>query len=292
MPASHTVRRPNHSLLKERPLQNPLHMTATNNSSTSAPSSSSAITRSTRLAGKAAVVTGASKGIGAAIAKHLAAAGASVVVNYATSRSGADTVVSAITSAGGKAIAVQGDVSNQADIERLFAESVAAFGPIDILVNNAGIYLTAPLGQITADHFHRQFNLNVLGVILTTQEGVKHFNPAGGSIINTSSVVSTLSPAGTSVYSATKAAVDGLTRTYSKELGARKIRVNSINPGLVETEGLHASSLSQSKDAIASVTPLGRVGQPDDIAPAVVYLASDDSSWVTGETHYIAGGLR
>ncbi|HEY9249482.1 MAG TPA: SDR family oxidoreductase, partial [Rariglobus sp.] len=213
-------------------------------------------------------------------------------VNYATSRAGADAVTAAITAAGGKAVAVQADVSRQTDIERLFAETVAAFGPVDILVNNAGIYLTAPLGQITADHFHRQFDLNVLGVALTTQEALKHFNPAGGSIINTSSVVSTLSPAGLSVYSATKAAVDGLTRSFAKELGARKIRVNSINPGLVETEGLAHSAVSQSKDAVAASTPLGRVGRPDDIAPAVVYLASDDSSWVTGETHYIAGGLH
>lgn len=254
--------------------------------------SSSALVSSTRLAGKVAVVTGASKGIGAAIAKHLAAAGAKVVVNYATSREGADRVVASITAAGGKAIAVQGDVSQPADIARLFAEAVAAFGPIDILVNNAGIYLTAPLGQITPEHFHRQFDLNVLGVALTTQEAIKHFKPTGGSIINTSSVVSTLSPAGLSIYAATKSAVDGLTRSFAKELGARQIRVNSVNPGLVETEGLHASSVSQGKAAVASVTPLGRIGQPDDIAPAVVYLASDDSSWVTGETHYIAGGLH
>ncbi|MET0261727.1 MAG: glucose 1-dehydrogenase [Rariglobus sp.] len=251
-----------------------------------------ALVSSTRLADKVAVVTGASKGIGAAIAKHLAAAGAKVVVNYASSRSGADVVVSAITANGGQALAVQGDVSNQADIERLFAESVAAFGPIDILVNNAGIYLTAPLGQITADHVHRQFDLNVLGVILTTQEGVKHFNPAGGSIINMSSVVSSLSLPGISAYAATKAALDSLTRSYAKELGARKIRVNSINPGMVETEGQHASGGIQGQGVIAAMTPLGRIGQPDDIAPAVVYLASDDSSWVSGETHYISGGLR
>jgi 3-oxoacyl-[acyl-carrier protein] reductase len=251
-----------------------------------------ALVSSTRLAGKVAVVTGASKGIGAAIAKHLGAAGAKVVVNYASDRSGAERVVASIIAAGSQAIAVQANVGAQADIERLFVETTAAFGPIDILVNNAGIYLAAPLGQITADHFHRQFDLNVLGVALTTQEAIKHFNPSGGSIINTSSVVSTLSPAGLSIYSATKAAVDALTRSFAKQLGARKIRVNSINPGLVETEGLHASPVSQGKDAVAATTPLGRIGQPDDIAPAVVYLASDDSSWVTGETHTIAGGVR
>lgn len=252
----------------------------------------SALVTSTRLAGKVAVVTGASKGIGAAIARHLGAAGAKVVVNYASDRAGAERVVADIVATGSQAIAIQANVANEADITRLFAETVAAFGPVDILVNNAGIYLVAPLGAITADHFHRQFDLNVLGLILTTQEAIKHFNPAGGSIINTSSVVSTLSPANVSVYAATKSAVDGLTRSFAKELGARRIRVNSINPGLVETEGLAHSAVSQSKDAVAAVTPLGRVGRPDDIAPAAVYLASDDSSWVTGETHYIAGGLH
>lgn len=259
---------------------------------TVANTTASALVTSTRLAGKVAVVTGASKGIGAAIAKHLGAAGAKVVVNYASDRAGAERVVAAITAAGSQAVAVQANVADEADIARLFAEAVAAFGPIDILVNNAGIYLAAPLGHITADHFHRQFDLNVLGLILTTQEAIKHFNPAGGSIINTSSVVSTLAPAGLSVYVATKAAVDGLTRSHAKELGARRIRVNAINPGLVETEGLQHSTVAQGKAAVAAVTPLGRIGQPDDIAPAVVYLASDESSWVTGETHLIAGGLR
>jgi 3-oxoacyl-[acyl-carrier protein] reductase len=252
----------------------------------------SALVTSTRLAGKVAVVTGASKGIGAAIAKHLGAAGAKVVVNYASDRSGAERVVAAITAAGGQAVAVQANVADETDITRLFAEAVAAFGPIDILVNNAGIYLAAPLGHITTDHFHRQFDLNVLGLILTTQEAIKHFKSTGGSIINTSSVVATLSPANVSVYSATKAAVDGLTRSFAKELAARQIRVNSINPGLVETEGLHDSPISQSKEAVAASTPLGRIGRPDDIAPAAVYLASDDSSWVTGETHTIAGGVH
>jgi 3-oxoacyl-[acyl-carrier protein] reductase len=247
---------------------------------------------SIRLAGKVAVVTGASKGIGAAIARHLGAAGAKVAVNYASDRAGAEKVVAAIAASGSSALAVQANVAAPADIARLFAEAKRAFGPIDILVNNAGIYLAAPLGHITPEHFHRQFDLNVLGLVLTTQEALNHFNPAGGSIINTSSVVSTLSPANVSVYAATKAAVDGLTRSFAKELGARKIRVNSINPGLVETEGLQHSVIAQGKDAIAATTPLGRIGQPDDIAPAVVYLASDESSWVTGETHLIAGGVR
>jgi 3-oxoacyl-[acyl-carrier protein] reductase len=252
----------------------------------------SALVTSTRLAGKVAVVTGASKGIGAAIARHLGAAGAKVVVNYASDRSGAERVVAAITAAGSQAVAVQANVADEADITRLFAEAVAAFGPIDILVNNAGIYLAAPLGAITADHFHRQFDLNVLGLILTTQEAIKHFKSTGGSIINTSSVVATLSPANVSVYAATKAAVDGLTRSFAKELGARQIRVNSINPGLVATEGLAHAGMAPSTDAAGTVTPLGRIGHPDEIAPAAVYLASDESSWVTGETHYIAGGVR
>ncbi len=245
-----------------------------------------------KLSGKTAVVTGASKGIGAAIAKHLAAEGAAVVVNYASSREGAQRVVSEITEAGGKAIAIQADVSVQADIVRLFAETINAFGKLDILVNNAGIYEFLSLAEITPEHFHRQYNLNVLGLILTTQEAVKHIGPEGGSIINTSSVVSTFSPAGSAVYNSTKSAVDGLTRTFSKELAPRKIRVNSINPGLVETEGFRASSIGGHGDAIATGTLLGRMGQPGDIAPAVVFLASDDSSWMTGETLYITGGLH
>jgi len=247
-----------------------------------------------KLAGKVAVVTGASKGIGASIAKHLAAEGASVVVNYSSSKSGADKVVAEIASAGGKAVAVQGDVAKKADIDRLFTETKQAFGHVDILVNNAGIYEFAPLEQITEEHFHKHFNLNVLGLLLTTQEALKHFNPAGGSIINTSSVVSTLGIPGGAVYGATKASVDAITRTLAKELGARNIRVNSVNPGMVETEGTHSAGIEGSdfQAATKAATPLGRLGQPQDIAGAVVFLASSDSSWITSETFLISGGFR
>jgi 3-oxoacyl-[acyl-carrier protein] reductase len=248
--------------------------------------------RKNKLAGKIAVVTGASKGIGAAIAKHLAAEGAAVVVNYASSREGADRVVTEIAAQGGNAVAAQANVAKQKDIERLFAETHKAFGALDILVNNAGIYEGAPIGEITEENFHRHFDLNVLGLILATQEAIKHFGPAGGSIVNISSVVSTLSPAGMAVYNATKSAVDGLTRTFAKELGARKIRVNSVNPGPVETEGIHSAGILDKIQAYAAVTPLGRIGQPDDIAPAVVFLASPDSGWITGESLYLTGGLR
>jgi len=245
-----------------------------------------------KLSGKVAVVTGASKGIGASIAKHLAAAGASVVVNYSASKAAADKVVADIMASGGKAIAIQANVSNATDVERLFNEAEAAFGKLDILVNNAGVFDFAPLGKITAEHFNRMFEINVLGVILATQEALKHFNPAGGSIINTSSTVSTRSPAGSGVYNATKSAIDGLTRTFSKELGPKKIRVNSINPGPTESDGVHAQGLIDIFRKLGSDTALGRIGQPDDIAPAAVYLASDDASWVTGEAHYISGGLK
>jgi 3-oxoacyl-[acyl-carrier protein] reductase len=247
-----------------------------------------------KLTGKVAVVTGASKGIGASIAKHLAAAGAAVVVNYASSKAGADKVVAEITGAGGKAIAVQGDVSRKADIEKLFAETKRALGPVDILVNNAGIYEFAPLEQITEEHFHKQFNLNVLGLLLTTQEALKHFNPAGGSVVNLSSVVSTLAPAYGSVYSATKGAVDVITVSLSKELGARKIRVNAVRPGLVETEGTQTAGFASGDfhDEYVKNSPLGRIGRPQDIAQATVFLASDDSSWVTGETLLVSGGSR
>jgi 3-oxoacyl-[acyl-carrier protein] reductase len=248
--------------------------------------------QSNKLAGKVAVVTGASKGIGAAVAKHLAAAGAAVVVNYSSSREGADRVVKEIAAKGGKAIAVQADVSKQADIGRLFAETIKAFGALDILVNNAGIYQGEALGQITEENFHRHFNLNVLGLILTTQEAIKHLGPSGGSIVNISSVVSTLSPAGLAVYSATKSAVDGITRSFAKELGPRKIRVNSVNPGVVETEGTHSTGVIDQVQGYAAITPLGRLGQPDDIAPVVVFLASPDSGWITGEAIYTSGGLR
>ena len=247
-----------------------------------------------KLSGKVAIVTGASKGIGASIAKHLAAEGASVVVNYASSKAGADKIVGEITSKGGKAVVVQADVAKKADIDRLFAESKKAFGALDILVNNAGIYEFVPLEGVTEEHFHRQFNLNVLGLILTTQAAVQQFGPAGGSIVNISSVASSAAPATGSVYSATKAAVDAVTKSLAKELGPRKICVNAINPGMVETEGVHSAAIADSdfRKQTEATTPLGRIGQPEDIAPAVVFLASSDSSWITGETLYITGGLR
>jgi 3-oxoacyl-[acyl-carrier protein] reductase len=251
---------------------------------------------STKLAGEVAVVTGASKGIGAAIARDLADQGAAVVVNYASSREGAERVVAEITGKGGKAVAVQADVAKKADIKRLFAETEKAFGRLDVLVNNAGIYEFAPLEEVTPEHFHKMVDLNVLGLILTTQEAVKHFGPEGGSIVNISSVVSESSPPNASVYSATKAAVDAVTRSLAKELAPRKIRVNSINPGMVETEGTTSAGIvadeSDFRKQTVARTPLGRIGQPQDIAPAAVYLASSDSAWVTGETLYITGGLR
>lgn len=247
-----------------------------------------------KLKNKVAIVTGASKGIGASIAKHLAAEGASVVVNYASSKAGADKVVQEIKSAGGKAVAVQGDVSKKADIERLFKESKEAFGTLDILINNAGVYEFAPLESVTEQHFHKHFNLNVLGLILSTQEALKYFGPDGGSVINISSIASTSAPPNASVYSATKGAVDTITKSLAKELGARKIRVNAINPGMVATEGVQAAGLGEGdfqKQFIAQ-TPLGRVGQPEDIAPAAVYLSSADSAWITGETFVVSGGFR
>jgi 3-oxoacyl-[acyl-carrier protein] reductase len=249
---------------------------------------------SRKLSGKVAVVTGASKGIGASIASHLAAEGASVVVNYASSKEGADRVVGEIVRNGGKAIAVRANVADQADIRRLFSETKKAFGRLDILVNNAGVYEFAPLEDVTAEHFHKMFDLNVLGLILASQEAVKHFDEAGGSIINISSVAARSAPPTASVYSATKGAVDAVTRSLSQELGPRKIRVNSINPGMVETEGVHTAGFAESdfRKQIESQTPLGRIGQPQDIAPAAVFLASSDSAWLTGETLYIAGGLR
>ncbi len=249
---------------------------------------------SNKLAGKVAVVTGASKGIGAEVAKHLASEGAAVVVNYASSKEGADRVVAEITGKGGKAVAVRADVSRPDDIRRLFAETKAAFGRLDVLVNNAGVYDFAPLEAITPEHFHKQFNLNVLGLILTTQEAVKHFGPVGGSVVNLSSVVAKLALPGAAVYSATKAAVDSVTRTLSAELGPKKIRVNAVNPGMVETEGnaMAADAENEFRKTVEAHTPLGRIGQVDDIAPAVAFFASDDSKWVTGETLFIAGGYR
>ncbi len=246
-----------------------------------------------KLAGKTALVTGASKGIGAAIAQHLAAAGASVVVNYASSKSGADTVVAAITADGGQAVAIQGDVAKPEDIKRLVAESVKAYGHIDILVNNAGVYEFAPLEAITPEHYHRQFNINVLGLLLTTQEAVKHFPAAGGSVINVGSVVTDLTPPASAVYTGTKGAVDAITGVLAKELGPRNIRVNALNPGLTITEGTHAGGIAGSemeKNAVKN-TPLGRAGHPDDIAKAAVFLASDESGWVTGDKLRVGGGI-
>jgi len=247
-----------------------------------------------KLAGKVAVVTGASKGIGASIAKNLAEAGASVVVNYSSSKEGADKVVSEITAKGGKAVAVQGNVSKKADIERLFTETKKTYGNVDILVNNAGVYEFQPLEAVTEDHFHKQFNLNVLGLILTTQEAVKHMNGDGGSVINIGSVAGKAALPGTAVYSATKAAVDQVTRSLSTELGPRRIRVNSLNPGMIETEGVHSAGFmgSDFQKKIEAETPLGRIGQPDDIGLAAVFLASPDSRWITGETLYASGGSR
>jgi 3-oxoacyl-[acyl-carrier protein] reductase len=247
-----------------------------------------------KLNGKVAVVTGASKGIGAGIAKELAAEGAAVVVNYASSKADADKVVDEITKGGGKAVAVQGSVAKKAEVERLFAEADKAFGKIDVLVNNAGVYEFLPLEEVSEQHFHRHFDTNVLGMLLATQEALKHFNPAGGSIINISSLASSLTPPTAVVYNATKGAVDAITRTLAKELGPRKIRVNSVNPGMVITDGVISAGFHESdfRKMLESQTPLGRVGQPDDIAPAAVFFASDDSKWITGETLLIAGGLR
>jgi len=249
-----------------------------------------------KLEGKVAVVTGASKGIGAAIAKDLAAEGAAVVVNYAASKNGAERVVAEITERGGKAIAAQANVAKRADVERLFAATEAAFGRLDILVNNAGIYEFAPLDSITEDHFHKQFDINVLGLLLASQEAVKRFGAEGGSIINISSVVSTMTPPNGAVYSATKAAVDAVTRSLATELGPRKVRVNAINPGLVETEGTHSVGMvkpgSDYRKEAERITPLGRIGQPEDIATVAVFLASADSAWMTGETLRVSGGRR
>jgi 3-oxoacyl-[acyl-carrier protein] reductase len=247
-----------------------------------------------KLKDKVAIVTGGSKGIGAGIAKALGAEGASVVVNYASSKAGADRVVAAIVKGGGKAIAVQGDVSKAADVKRIFSETKQAFGRLDVLINNAAIYQFAPLEQITEDQFDRQFDINVKGLILATQEAAKYFGPEGGSIVNISSVVSNSTPIGTAVYSATKAAVDAVTSVLSKELGPKKIRVNAINPGPVETEGLEAAGFLESDflKELVGRTPLGRIGQTDDIAPVAVFLASLDSGWLTGETLLASGGLR
>jgi len=246
-----------------------------------------------KLAGKVALVTGASKGIGAAIAKALAAEGAQVVVNYASSKAGADAVVGTITAAGGKAIAVQGDVSKAEQVKGLVDATIKEFGRLDVLVNNSGVYEFGAIEEITEEHYHRQFNVNVLGLLLTTQAAVKHIGE-GGSIINISSVVTSLAPPASAVYTGTKGAVDAINSVLAKELGARKIRVNAILPGIIETEGTHTAGVMGSdfeRNAVAQ-TPLGRIGQPDDIASIAVFLASDDAGWLTGERLTAAGGFR
>lgn len=247
-----------------------------------------------KLTGKVAVVTGASKGIGAGVAKGLAAEGAAVVVNYASSKEGADKVVAEIAAKGGRAVAVQADVSKADEVRRLFADTQKEFGRVDVLVNNAGIYQFAALDEITEDQFHRQFNTNVLGLILATQEAAKHFSAEGGSVINIGSTASQLAPPTTAVYTATKGAVDAVTHVLAKESGPRKIRVNSINPGMVETEGTRSAGFigSDFQKGFEAQTPLGRIAQPDDIAPIAVFLASRDSGWLTGETLLASGGLR
>jgi 3-oxoacyl-[acyl-carrier protein] reductase len=246
-----------------------------------------------KLTGKVAIVTGASKGIGAGIAKALAAQGASVVVNYASSKAGGEAVVDAITAAGGKAIAVHGDVSKAKEAQGLVDAAIKAYGHLDILVNNSGVYEFSPIGDITEDHFHRQFNINVLGVLLTTQAAAKHFGE-GASVINIGSAVTSVFPPDSAVYTGTKAAVDAITGVLAVELGPKKIRVNSINPGVVETEGTHSAGFigSDFLNAFVAQTPLGRMGQPDDIADIAVFLASDDSRWLSGEKLLASGGLR
>lgn len=247
-----------------------------------------------KLAGKVAVVTGASKGIGAEIARELAAQGAAVVVNYSSSREGAEKVVADITKNGGQAIVVKANLSKPEEVPQLFAETKKKFDRLDILVNNAGVYEFAPIEQVTPEHFHKQFDLNVLGLLLATQEAVKLFPSTGGSVINISSVAALSAPPNTSVYSATKGAVNAITRSLAQELGARKIRVVAVNPGMVETEGVHAVGILESdfRKQVESQTPLARIGQPKDIAPMVAFLASEDASWITGEAFYVSGGLR
>jgi 3-oxoacyl-[acyl-carrier protein] reductase len=246
-----------------------------------------------KLTGKVAVVTGASKGIGAAIAKSLAAEGAAVVVNYASSKAGAESVVAAIVTAGGKAVAVGGDVSKAAEAQGIIDAAIRNYGHLDILVNNSGVYGFAPIEAITEEDFHRHFNINVLGLLLTTQAAVKHMGE-GASIINISSVVTRITPPGSSVYTGTKGAVDAITGVLSRELGPRKIRVNALNPGLVETEGTQNGGIvgSEMEKATVAQTPLGRIGKPEDIASVAVFLASDDAAWVTGEQILAGGGLH
>jgi 3-oxoacyl-[acyl-carrier protein] reductase len=247
-----------------------------------------------KLTGKVAVVTGASKGIGAGIAKELAAQGASVVVNYASSKEGADKVVAEITKAGGKAIAVGGSVAKAGEIEKLFADTKKAYGKVDVLVNNAGVYAFTPLEGITEEEIDRIFDTNVRGLLLATKAGVALFPPEGGSIINIGSVVSEQTPPTSSVYSGTKGAVDAITRVFAKELGPKRIRVNAVNPGPVATEGFKTAGFEGSdfEKGMVQSTPLGRIGQPDDVASVVAFLASDDARWVTGSLLQAAGGMR
>jgi len=244
-----------------------------------------------KLSGKVAIVTGASKGIGAAIAKSLAANGASVIVNYASSKEGADKVVSAITAAGGKAIAVKGDVSKSAEAKSIVEAAIKTYGRLDVLVNNAGIYDVKPLEEITEEHYHKIFNINVLGLLLVSQAAAKHLTQ-GGSIVNIGSLVSRITPPGLAVYNATKGAVDAITGTLSKELGPKGIRVNTVNPGMVETEGAHSAGFigSDFENWAVSTTPLGRIGQPHDIASVVTFLASDDAGWLSGQQIFASGG--
>ena len=245
-----------------------------------------------RLADRIALVTGSSKGIGAAIARGLAAAGATVVVNYATSRSGADQVVADIAAAGGRALALQGDFSKHADITRVYAAIRREFGRLDVLVNNAGVYAFSPIEQVSPEEFHRMFDLNVLGLLLSTREAVALFGDGGGSVINIGSIAGRMAPPNAAIYAATKGAVDSITIALSKELGARHIRVNSLNPGLVATEGTESAGVlrSEFETRTVSMTPLGRIGQPSDIASVAVFLASDDAGWITGQQIEVAGG--
>lgn len=247
-----------------------------------------------RFAGKTALVTGASKGIGAEIARLLAAEGAAVVVNYAGSKAGADAVVAHIAKSGGKAVAVQADVSKEADVQRMFAEAKRAFGRVDVLVNNAGVYEFGPIEEMTEAQYRRMFDINVLGLLLATREAVKQFGEAGGNVVNIGSVAATAAPETAAVYSATKGAVDTITKSLAKELGPRRIRVNAVNPGMIETEGARSLGITDGEwgQQVAARTPLRRIGHPADVAPVVAFIASDEAGWITGETLLVSGGDR
>ena len=249
-----------------------------------------------KLQGKTALVTGASKGIGAGIARELAAAEAAVVVNYASDRTGAEAVVASILAGGGRAIAIQADLAKAADVTRLIEKASKNFGPLNILVNNAGVYRATPVADLTEEEFHHEFNVNLLGPLLVIRESLKHFGPAGGSIINIGSGASRSHPPGYSIYAASKAGLDALTGVLAKELASRKIRVNSVNPGATLSEGTKTAGLygvgSDVEKQLVAMTPLGRIGTPEDIAKVVAFLASDDSGWLTGEVLHASGGLR